>query len=211
MENEHWLAVLRAHILPQESYEEDTLLVAQRLLGTVLVLRDAEQCRAAVITEVEAYCGSEDKACHASRGYTPRTSVMFGPPGFWYVYLIYGMYYCLNIVTEREGYPAAVLIRGAIPYAGFPDGTRLDGPGKLCRAFAIDKRFNATPGFGKHAALAVSDVGLRPHVSEIQQTPRIGVDYAGEYKNKPWRWVWNVRERSLRQKLNEHLRSVKKS
>src|SRR3989338_6256216 len=97
--------------LKREFFNRDTVVVAQELLGKYLVRKINGKIVKFRITETEAYCGSKDLPCHASKGMTPRTNVMFGPPGHAYIYLIYGMYYCLNIVTEKEGYPAAVLIR----------------------------------------------------------------------------------------------------
>lgn len=175
--------------LPQKFYREDTLTVARALLGKVIIHRNGQARFAGIITETEAYCGPHDCACHASKGRTERTAVMFGPPGHWYVYLIYGMYHCLNIVTEQMHYPAAVLIRGVAPIAGVPDGVRTDGPGKLCRAFAIDKSLNTTRAFGRGAALYVEERGYVFPEHAIAATPRIGIDYAGEYKDKPWRFI----------------------
>ncbi len=168
--------------LPQKFYRQKTLKVAKSLLGCRLVKNNFE----AVITETEAYCGPADLASHASRGRTARTAVMFGPAGFWYVYLIYGIHYCLNIVTENKDYPAAVLIRAARPLKGF-ESVRLDGPGRLTRAFGIDKSFNKTSAFEKKARLAIKP-GKSP--KKIITAPRIGVDYAGEYREKPWRFIW---------------------
>jgi DNA-3-methyladenine glycosylase len=175
--------------LPQKFYRGDTVDVARALLGKVLVRRDGFAVLAGIITETEAYCGPHDLACHASKGKTARTSVMFGPPGHWYVYLIYGMYHCLNVVTERVDYPAAVLIRGVYSLVGVAEGVRTDGPGKLCRAYGIGKEFNAARAFGRGAVLRVEDRGYRVVEGDITVTPRIGVDYAGEYKDKPWRFL----------------------
>src|SRR5580693_3960342 len=101
--------------LPRSFYAQTTIDVASNLLGKVLVRRLGRRFLAGKIVETEAYVGPHDLACHASKGHTPRTSVMFGPPGFTYVYMIYGVYFCLNVVTEAQGYPAAVLIRGFEP------------------------------------------------------------------------------------------------
>ena len=180
---------MRTAILPQKFYRGDTLMVARALIGKVLVRRVGTRTMAGIVTETEAYCGPHDLACHASKGRTARTAVMFGPPGYWYVYLIYGMYHCLNIVTERTHYPAAVLIRGVSPISGVPEGLRTDGPGKLCRAFDIDKTLNTTRAFGQGAALRIEDRGFHIPEDAITATPRIGIDYAGEYKDKPWRFL----------------------
>jgi DNA-3-methyladenine glycosylase len=159
--------------------------VAQALLGKYLV-RETDQARhVGRIYEVEAYIGQEDRACHASKGRTPRTDVMFGPPGVAYVYLIYGMYHCLNIVTEAEGFPAAILVR-AVDEAGVPP-VLIDGPGRLCRAFQIDRshnRLDMTVGQG----LWVEDRGVGIRACDIASYPRIGVPYAGDWAQKPWRF-----------------------
>ena len=157
-----------------------------------------------MITETEAYCGLNDLASHASRGKTPRTEIMFGPPGRAYIYLVYGMYYCLNIVTEKKDYPAAVLIRGII--IDGVDYNKTNGPGKVCRVLKIDKTLNgkditiANVG-NRHACsslraracsqpLQIEDRGVIIKNSQIQKTPRIGVDYAGKFKDKKWRFLY---------------------
>lgn len=146
-----------------------------------------------MITETEAYCGPNDLASHASRGKTPRTQIMFGPPGHAYIYLIYGMYYCLNIVTEKIGHPAAVLIR-AVKIDGV-DYKKTNGPGKVCKIFQIDKNLNGVNlvpknvGVCRGQTLWTEDRGIKIKSSQIKRTPRIGVDYAGEYKNKKWRYL----------------------
>ena len=127
------------------------------------------------IVEVEAYVGSQDKACHASKGRTQRTEVMFGPAGVAYVYLIYGMYHCLNVVTEREEFPSAVLIR-AIEL----NGELIDGPGRLCRALQIDRRLNRVDlTIGE--SLWFEDRGEVVGRGKVGAYPRIGVDYAGKW------------------------------
>jgi len=170
--------------LPLSFYNRSTIKVAQNLLGKFLIRRIGSQKISGKIVETEAYCGPNDLASHAAKGRTNRTSVMFGPAGYIYVYLIYGMYYCLNIVTEKKDYPAAVLIRAV----EIPDNPRIaSGPGKLCRYFQIDKKLNNQPIIGTQ--LWVKDYGLKINSAQIIKTPRIGVDYAGEkYRNKPWRF-----------------------
>lgn len=171
-----------AKILPRAYFDRPTLQVARSLLGKYLVRENGEKRTVAKIVEVEAYVGPEDRASHASRGRTPRTEVMFGPPGVAYVYLIYGMHHCLNVVTEQKGYPAAVLIRAVELASGL-----VDGPGRVCRMLQIDRglnRLDLTQG----RALWIEDRGLRVAAERIAAYPRIGVAYAGEWAVKPWRF-----------------------
>ena len=181
--------------LPRSFYSRNTLEVASDLLGKVLVRRFDGRRLAGRIVETEAYVGPHDLACHASKGHTPRTSIMFGPPGFAYVYMIYGFYFCLNVVTERKGFPAAVLIRGVEPLESVDfmrqlrnnperDTNVASGPGKLCMAMSIDKRLNGEDLLGQ--TLWIEDRKL--DIGPILTSPRVGVDYAGEYKDKPWRF-----------------------
>ena len=123
--------------IPRSFYQQPTLDVARQLLGKYLAREHGDGTTIGRIVETEAYIGPQDLACHASKGRTRRTEVMFGPAGVAYVYLIYGMYHCLNVVTEREEFPSAVLIR-AIEI----DGELIDGPGRLCRALQIDRSLN---------------------------------------------------------------------
>ncbi len=162
----------------------DTPWLARDLLGCYLVLRRPDgSLRAARITETEAYHGPEDLACHASRGRTARTAVMFGPAGRWYVYLCYGVHEMLNLVTGPEGWPAAVLIRGV-------EG--LSGPGRVTRAFGIGRALNglpAGPGSGLWIERDEADEPVLPH--EVLAGPRVGVDYAGpDWASRPWRFRW---------------------
>lgn len=166
-------------------FNRGTLTVARELLGGTLCRRWRGRIIRGVITETEAYCGPTDLASHASRGKTPRTAVMFGPPGHIYVYLVYGMYWCLNIVTERVGYPAAVLIR-AVQINGVPTH-QTNGPGKLCRHFHITGGLNAQP-LGHRTGLWIEASPPVPP-RQVQRTSRIGVDYAGVFRHKPWRFV----------------------
>ncbi len=165
-------------------FDRSTILVAKGLLGKFIVRKIGRKIIAAMITETEAYCGPHDLASHASRGRTPRTEVMFGPPGRAYVYLIYGMYHCFNIVTERDGYPAAVLMRAV-------DADGVNGPGKLCRFFQIDKTFNGKDII-KSKKLWLEDRGIKIKPGQIKHSPRIGVDYAGKYKTKSWRFYLKI-------------------
>ena len=169
--------------------------MARQLLGKYLVRKHPDGTTVGRIVETEAYCGPEDKACHASRGRTPRTEVMFGLAGHAYVYFVYGFHYMLNIVTEKTDFPAAVLIRAVEPLKGIAlmkkrRGTGkprnlASGPGKLCEAFAIDRALNGSDMCG--SVLYVED-HAEP-VTKVVTTPRIGVDYAGPWKHKPWRFL----------------------
>ena len=181
--------------LTRSFYEQPTIDVAKQLLGKYLVRKHPAGDVVGRIVETEAYIGPHDLACHASKGRTARTEVMFGPAGHAYVYFIYGFYNMLNLVTETEDYPAAVLIRAVEPVAGieFMKGRRqLDklrdlasGPGKLCQAFAIDRSLNGADLCDR--ILYVEDHG--EPVPRFHATPRIGVDYAGKWKSKPYRYV----------------------
>lgn len=170
-------------ILPKKFFERPVAQVAENLLGAVLVRATRGKVIHVLITETEGYDGPRDRACHASRGYTRRTKVMFGPAGSFYVYLCYGMYWMLNVVTGPEGYPAAVLIRGGV--AAFAGGensgfTDLCGPGKLTRALEIDGKLNAYPA-NKESGLWIEKRGIIVPSSAVKKTPRIGVSYAGSY------------------------------
>ncbi len=161
-------------------------LVAPDLVGAVLVCRVAGVLRQARITETEAYVGAHDLACHASKGRTARTQVMFGPPGYAYVYFIYGMYYMLNIVTAPAGNPQAVLLRAALPLDGWE--ADLGGPGKLARAFGItliDRGLDVT---GDDLYVLRNS----RHHPRISITPRIGVDYAGAWRLAPLRFIEQI-------------------
>ena len=173
---------IKPGILPRIYFNRSTLTVARSLVGKYLVRAIDGRILAGKIVEVEAYVGPQDKACHASKGRTQRTDVMFGPAGVAYVYLIYGMYHCLNVVTEREEFPSAVLIR-AIEI----DGKLIDGPGRLCRAMQIDRSLNrADLTVGE--SLWFEDRGASVKRGHVGAHPRIGVDYAGVWAKKPWRF-----------------------
>lgn len=173
---------MKAKILPRSYFNRPTLAVARSLIGKYLVRENGAGRITGKIIEVEAYVGPRDKACHASRGRTQRTDVMFGPAGVSYVYLVYGMYHCLNVVTEREDFPAAVLIR-AIEV----DGTLIDGPGKLCRELDIDRSLNRIDmTLGEH--LWFEDRARQIARSKIRAFPRIGVDYAGAWARRLYRF-----------------------
>ena len=160
--------------------------VARCLLGAILVRRIGERCYRLRITETEAYCGPHDRASHASRGRTARTAPMFGAAGTVYVYMIYGMHYCLNVVVGREGYPAAVLLRRAVALVPPGQSARTDGPGRLCRALKIDRALNFSDVTTSNA-LWIEKAAPVPSV-RIGRGKRIGVAYAGEWKDKKWRY-----------------------
>lgn len=170
-------------VLGPDFFERDTLEVAAELVGKLLVREIEGEVRWGRLVEVEAYCGPEDRAAHSWRGLTPRTSVMFGPPGRAYVYFIYGMHNCLNFVTRPEGSPQAVLVRALEPGPGVG---RCSGPGLVCRALDIDRSLNGVPL--EPPVLYVVDDDFRPAPGEVVRTPRIGVEYAGEWAELPWRF-----------------------
>jgi DNA-3-methyladenine glycosylase len=185
-------------LLPRSYFNRPTLKVARSLMGKYLVRQTEQGEMAGLIVEVEAYVGPEDLACHASRGRTPRTDVLFGAPGIAYVYLIYGMYHCLNVVTEHDGFPAAVLIR-AVEHRG-SSATLIDGPGRVCRSFQVDRtlnRWDLTLG----ERLWLEDRGERITDTDVITAPRIGVEYAGEWAAKPWRFRLQRWMRQPRQKV----------
>lgn len=161
-------------------FDRDTETVARELLGKQLICELNGEREVLTITETEAYVGPEDKACHASRGRTERTEVMFGPPGRFYVYLIYGMYHMLNIITREAGYPAGVLIRGA---------GALDGPGKLTRELNIGMELNGEVVDPASGVWIADKKDVPSH--KIIKTPRIGVEYAKEWVDKPLRFLLN--------------------
>lgn len=181
--------------LNRKFFNRNTIVVAQELLGKVLVRQIGGKVTRARITETEAYCGIEDLACHASRGLTPRTKVMFGLPGFSYVYMIYGMYHCLNVVTREEGKPEAVLIRAAqyqiLKIKNQNDKAKikitLRGPGILCRELKIDRKLNAID-ITRSDLMWLEDSEEKISKDEIKKSKRIGVDYAGRWKDKLWRF-----------------------
>ena len=165
--------------LQRDFYDRDTIEVAKELLGKHLVHVHGGVERIGRIVETEAYLGPHDLAAHSSKGRTERTKVMFGPPGHAYVYLIYGMYHCMNVVTQAEGVASAVLLRAVEPLKNV-DG-RTQGPGLLCRALHIDRAQNG------HDLLSddfyVADGGSQQKLTIVKR-PRIGVDYAGHWAKR---------------------------
>ncbi|WP_252106821.1 MULTISPECIES: DNA-3-methyladenine glycosylase [unclassified Halomonas] len=182
--------------LPRDFYDRDTLEVAQDLLGCQLVRRVKGELIAATIVETEAYRGATDSACHAHRRKTPRTEAMFGPPGHAYVYLVYGMHWLLNIVTQPEGNPCAVLVRAVEPCLNEDAMRRVrvarnrelsNGPGKLTRALSIDKAL-----YGEDMTRADKLWGAQgPTPQRVATGPRVGIDYAEPAdRDAPWRlWI----------------------
>ncbi|MCR9192249.1 MAG: DNA-3-methyladenine glycosylase [Gammaproteobacteria bacterium] len=169
--------------LPREFYNRETTIVAKALLGHHLVHRSDGIDKIGKIVEVEAYLGEHDLASHSSKGLTKRTTTMFGSPGFAYVYLIYGMYHCFNVVTEAAGIGSAVLVRAIEPVANITGRTQ--GPGLLCKAMMIDKRVNAHDLLSED--LFITHEGYESP-QQIIETTRIGVHYAKEWANKPLRF-----------------------
>lgn len=173
--------------LTRDFFAQPTLVVARDLIGCRLFVNAINGLRCGQIIETEAYAGPHDQASHASRGRTTRNQPMFGPPGFTYIYLIYGMYWCLNLVTETEGYPAAVLIRAVSPITPLDDPKVASGPGKLCRWLGLDRTFNQIDATGNLLYIEKDETTSQPPIS---QGRRIGVDYAGQWAAKPWRFGW---------------------
>lgn len=165
--------------LPRSFYDRDTVTVARELLGKLLVHRVADVELIGRIVEVEAYIGPHDLASHSSKGLTERTKIMFGPPGHAYVYLIYGRHYCMNVVTEREGYGAAVLLRAIEPVQNISG--RTNGPGLLSRAMQIDRLRNGHDLLCDDFYLAA---GNDSALIKIVKRPRIGVAYAGAWAKR---------------------------
>jgi DNA-3-methyladenine glycosylase len=168
-----------SQILDQGFFARPALIVARELLGKYLVRRRRKTERVGMISEVEAYIGPHDLACHGRFGRTARTEVMYGPAGHWYVYLCYGIHWMLNVVTDEVDWPAAVLFRAAGDFTG---------PGKLTKGLSIDRRLNAQPA-ADSSGLWIEDRGITIRRSQIQRTARIGVDYAEHWKEKPYRFV----------------------
>jgi DNA-3-methyladenine glycosylase len=166
--------ISRLERMPREFYDRDTTTVARDLLGKFLVHNAGGEVRIGKIVEVEAYLGTHDRASHSSRGRTERTKIMFGPPGYAYVYMIYGMHFCMNVVTEGEEHGSAVLIRAVEPVRNL-DG-RTKGPGLLCRAMGIDRAMNGHDLVSEDLYIG-SVFGTSDPV--IVKRPRIGVEYSG--------------------------------
>ena len=185
--------------LEPQFFNRPTLQVARDLLGKRLVRLEDGGRLAGIIVEAEAYIGEEDLGCHAHVGYTPRTRVLYGPPGHAYVYFTYGNYWMLNFVAEREGFPAAILIRGIVPTEGVehiaarrqgqPRQHWTDGPGKICIALAINKAQNEVDLCAPDAELFVEEGVIIPDAC-VTTGPRVGLNSVPEpWKSIPWRFM----------------------
>lgn len=186
--------------LPRSFYERPTLTVAKSLLGKRLVRIESNRERTSgIIMETEAYIGRDDLACHAKSGRTQRNQSMWGPPGMAYVYFTYGMHWMLNFVTEAEGFPAAVLLRGLIPDEGTarivkrrsprPPAELTNGPGKICQALGIDRSFDGHDLCTRQSRLYIENLGPPPQ-SGVTTGPRVGLNNVPEpWKSKPWRFL----------------------
>jgi DNA-3-methyladenine glycosylase len=185
--------------LPRNFYDQEVTLVARALLGMRLVRHWQGSRLSGIIIETEAYRGEEDLACHAKSGRTPRTAVMYGPPGQAYVYFTYGMHWLLNAVSGAEGFPAAVLIRAIWPQEGlefmrtrrgnFPKKQWCNGPAKICQALNIDGSLNGIDLCSQDSGLWIEPgQPLEDHC--VTQTPRVGIQTVPEpWLSKPWRFL----------------------
>ncbi len=165
--------------LPRTFYERDTIVVAKELLGKYLIHNQSGLEHIGRIVEVEAYLGQHDLASHSSKGLTQRTRVMFGPAGYAYIYLIYGMYYCTNVVTETEGTGSAILLRAVEPIKNIQGRTQ--GPGLLSKAMHIDKQLNQHDLTSDTFYIAEAE---NQNPFTIVAKPRIGVHYAKDWAEK---------------------------
>ncbi len=171
-------------IIPRNFYQRNTLDVAKDILGCFLVRKEGGKITRAMITETEAYIGEDDLACHASKGRTPRTEIMYGEAGYTYIYLIYGMYHLMNITTEKKEYPAAVLIR-AVKIEDV-DYKKTNGPGKLTKFLNIDSKLRGWD-ITKGEKFWIES-GIKINKKDIKIGKRVGVDYAKHCKHYPWRF-----------------------
>jgi DNA-3-methyladenine glycosylase len=196
---------LRRQPLDRAFFARDALRVARSLLGKILVRETKDGVVAGRLVEVEAYRGPHDLAAHTAGGRrTPRNEVMWGPPGYAYVYFVYGMHWCMNAVAAKEGAPEAVLLRAVEPLEGadlmqarraegrakgrpIPVARLASGPANLCKAFAVDRSLNAADLCDPRSPLRLLDAPPVP-LAKIRATPRIGVDYAGDHAELPWRF-----------------------
>lgn len=184
--------------LQRDYFNQHTVSLARDLLGKRLVRIEGNYRMAGLIVEAEAYRGQEDLGCHARAGLTPRTRVMFGPPGYAYVYFTYGMHWMLNFVSEEAGFPAAVLIRGIWPTEGIafmaarrrgqPRSAWTDGPAKLCQALGIDQTLNGADLCAAEGELFI-EAGISISTENVTISPRVGLNSVPEpWKSMPWRF-----------------------
>lgn len=193
-------------LLTRDFYNRPTLQVARNLIGTRLVRILEGKKLVGLIAETEAYISGKDLACHAKAGITPRTAVMFGEAGHAYVYFTYGNHWMLNVVTEREGFPAAVLIRAIQPIQGVDvmlerrNGRDTFGPGKLCQAMGITKIENGVDLTKRTGSLWI-EAGIKIPNSLVTKGPRVGLNNTPEpWLSKPWRFLvkgWTIPTRKL--------------
>jgi DNA-3-methyladenine glycosylase len=186
--------VLTGRKLPRSFYSRPVLVVARDCIGKVLVHRTSQGMTAGRIVECEAYRGPADRAAHSWRGRTKRTEAMFGPPGYAYMFMLYGTSWAFNIVVGQEGEPHAILVRGLEPVEGIElmaerrhllptSRTLTNGPGKLCQALALDRAH-----YGRD--LCGDDLFLRDGPrGPVARSPRINIDYAGTWAARPWRFT----------------------
>ncbi len=170
-------------MLPSAFYKRNTIIVARELLGKYLVVNDPSHKQVGMIVETEAYRGTKDKACHGSWRKRASCLNLWGKPGHLYVYLTYGLHFLLNIVTEKDNFPSAVLIRSLEPIENISLPT--NGPGKLTKSLGIDKSFDGQSLISKKVFITI---GRSVSKSQIIPRTRIGVSYAKEWQDKPWRF-----------------------
>jgi DNA-3-methyladenine glycosylase len=197
-------------LLSRSFYNRSTLTVARELIGARLVRILNGQKLVGLITETEAYISGKDLACHAKAGLTPRTAVMFGEPGHAYVYFTYGNHWMLNVVTERQGFPAAVLIRAIQPIEGVDvmlerrSGRDTFGPGKLCQAMGITKNENGVDLTKRTGGLWIES-GVKVPNSLVTKGPRVGLNNTPEpWLSKPWRFLvkgWTISKEEIASSL----------
>jgi DNA-3-methyladenine glycosylase len=198
-------------ILSRDFYDRPTLQLARELIGARLVRILGGQKLIGLITETEAYISEKDLACHAKAGLTPRTAVMFGEPGHAYVYFTYGNHWMLNVVTERKGFPAAVLIRAIQPIEGIEimsqrrQGRDTFGPGKLCQAMSITKSENGVDLTESTGGLWI-EAGIKVPNSLVTKGPRVGLNNTPEpWLSKPWRFLvkgWKISNEEIASSLH---------
>lgn len=171
--------------LKKSFFDRDTLIVAKDLVGKIVCRKVSGEIIKGRIIETEAYIGEEDKACHARFGRTKRNEIMYGDAGHAYIYLCYGLFNLFNVVCESAGKPAAVLIRKIEPLSGYDKSLKSYGPGNLTKYLKIDRALNGKSIQGEE--LWFEEDGFK--IEKIESSKRIGVDYAGEWKDKEWRFI----------------------